>query len=388
MSDIPSPDPLAGRDGGDDPRPRVRGPARRDPDGLGVRPPRDGEGLRGAGGARALVRAARDLGAPQSQGGRRLRREGVGARHPRADLRRGHGGRAARRRGRLHGAAGDRRADRLGRPRRHGRAARDLADAPGRARRLHGDRRRAQRGDLRGAHPRAGRHARSWTGNERVRDARGGGARDRARRRARRRVPPRRGRPAGGGRAHARRSARSIACRCRAAASGLEATIERVASEVLPRSLSHSHPRSFPFIDGSGLEAGVAAAVLAAALDANLGGGAGRGLGGGGRGLALAGRADRVPGRDRPLHERRHARQPDGPGVRPRTRAAGAREHGVAPGSAAVYASEQAHNSIARACDVLGLGRPRAAPDPHRRRISRAARRARARDRDAIARPA
>ena len=29
----------------------------------------------------------------------------------------------------------------------------------------------------------------------------------------------------------------------------------------------------------------------------------------------------------------------------------------MAPGSAAVYASEQAHNSIARACDVLGLGR-------------------------------
>ena len=56
---------------------------------------------------------------------------------------------------------------------------------------------------------------------------------------------------------------------------GLEATIERVAEEVLPRSLSPSHPRSFLFIDGSGLEAGVAAAVLAAALDANLGGGAG-----------------------------------------------------------------------------------------------------------------
>ena len=51
--------------------------------------------------------------------------------------------------------------------------------------------------------------------------------------------------------------------------------IERVASEVLPRSHSHSHPRSFPFIDGSGLEAGIAAAVLAAALDSNLGGGAG-----------------------------------------------------------------------------------------------------------------
>ena len=138
---------------------------------------------------------------------------------------------------------------------------------------------------------------------------------------------------------------------------GLEATIERVASEVLPRSLSHSHPRSFPFIDGSGLEAGVAAAVLAAALDANLGGGAAAasevedvawrwlaeligfpaGIGhftSGGTHANLTGLAC---ARARAL--------PD------------AREHGVAPGSAAVYASEQAHNSIARACDVLGLGR-------------------------------
>jgi|tagenome__1003787_1003787.scaffolds.fasta_scaffold20977977_3 aromatic-L-amino-acid decarboxylase len=138
---------------------------------------------------------------------------------------------------------------------------------------------------------------------------------------------------------------------------GLEATIERVASEVLPRALSHSHPRSFPFIDGSGLEAGVAAAVLAAALDANLGGGSGAasevedvawrwlaeligfpaGIGhftSGGTHANLTGiacaRARALPG---------------------------AREHGVIPGSAAVYASEQAHNSIARACDVLGLGR-------------------------------
>jgi aromatic-L-amino-acid/L-tryptophan decarboxylase len=138
---------------------------------------------------------------------------------------------------------------------------------------------------------------------------------------------------------------------------GLEAAVERAAQDVLPRSLAHSHPRSFPFIDGSGLEAGVAAAVLAAALDANLGGGAGAasvvedvawrwlaeligfpaGIGhftSGGThanitGLACA-RARALPA---------------------------ARELGVAPGSAAVYASEQAHNSIARACDVLGLGR-------------------------------
>jgi aromatic-L-amino-acid decarboxylase len=138
---------------------------------------------------------------------------------------------------------------------------------------------------------------------------------------------------------------------------GLEAAIELVANEVLPRSLAHSHPRSFSFIDGSGLEAGVAAAVLAAALDANLGGGAGAasevedaawrwlaeliefpaGIGhftSGGTHANLTGLAC---ARARAL--------PD------------AREHGVAPGSAAVYASEQAHNSIARACDILGLGR-------------------------------
>ena len=229
---------------------------------------------------------------------------------------------------------------------------------PGRAGRLHGDRRRAQRGDLRVAHPRAGRHADRVRGmsafgtpEEAARaialaGERGGG------------LPPRRAttcRPRG---CSATRSARSTACRCRASGKGLEATIERVASEVLPRSHSHSHPRSFPFIDGSGLEAGIAAAVLAAALDANLGGGAGARLGGRGRGLALARRADRLPGRRRPLHERRHAREHDGPGVRPRdarfpTRASTAWH----PARRPVYASEQAHNSIARACDLLGLGR-------------------------------
>ena len=139
---------------------------------------------------------------------------------------------------------------------------------------------------------------------------------------------------------------------------GLEATIERVASEVLPRSLSHSHPRSFPFIDGSGLEAGVAAAVLAAALDANLGGGAGAASEV--EDVAWRWLAELIgfPAGGRALHERRHARQPDrawpapAPG-RCRTPASTASR----PARPRVYASEQAHNSIARACDVLGLGR-------------------------------
>jgi aromatic-L-amino-acid/L-tryptophan decarboxylase len=138
---------------------------------------------------------------------------------------------------------------------------------------------------------------------------------------------------------------------------GLEATIEHVARELLPRSLPHSHPRSFPFIDGSALEAGVAAAVLAAALDANLGGGAGAasevedvswrwlaeliGFPAGGGHFTSGGTLANLTG----LACARARAFP------------AAREHGVAPGSAAVYASEQAHNSIARACDVLGLGR-------------------------------
>ena len=138
---------------------------------------------------------------------------------------------------------------------------------------------------------------------------------------------------------------------------GLEATIEHVAAEVLPRSLSHSHPRSFPFIDGSGLEAGVAAAVLAAALDSNLGGGAGLaseiedvawrwlaelvGFPAAGGHFTSGGTLANMTG----LACARGRAFPD------------AREHGVAAGSAAVYASEQVHNSIARACDLLGLGR-------------------------------
>jgi aromatic-L-amino-acid decarboxylase len=138
---------------------------------------------------------------------------------------------------------------------------------------------------------------------------------------------------------------------------GLEATIERVAAEVLPRSLSHSHPRSFPFIDGSGLEAGVAAAVLAAALDANLGGGSG-----------AASELEDVAWRwlaeligfpaalGHFTSGGTHANLTGLACARARALPA-ARRNGVAPGSAAVYASEQAHNSIARACDVLGLGR-------------------------------
>ncbi len=138
---------------------------------------------------------------------------------------------------------------------------------------------------------------------------------------------------------------------------GLEATVELVANDVLPRSLAHSHPRAFPFIDGSGLEAGVAAAVLAAALDANLGGGAGAAS-------ELEDAAWRwlaeLVGFPAALGHftsgGTHANLTGLACARARALPA-AREHGVAPGSAAVYASEQAHNSIARACDVLGLGR-------------------------------
>jgi aromatic-L-amino-acid decarboxylase len=138
---------------------------------------------------------------------------------------------------------------------------------------------------------------------------------------------------------------------------GLEATIEHVAGEVLPRSLAHSHPRAFAFIDGSGLEAGVAAAVLAAALDANLGGAAGAASeleDAAWRWLAEL--IDFPAAAGHFTSGGTHANLTGLACARARALPA-AREHGVAPGSVAVYASEQAHNSIARACDVLGFGR-------------------------------
>ena len=97
--------------------------------------------------------------------------------------------------------------------------------------------------------------------------------------------------------------------------------------------------------------------MLAAALDANLGGGAGAASEV--EDVAWRWLAELIgfPAGDRPLHERRHARQPHRPGLRARSRPARRARARRAPGSAAVYASEQAHNSIARACDVLGLGR-------------------------------
>ena len=147
--------------------------------------------------------------------------------------------------------------------------------------RLHGDRRRAQRRDLRVAHPLAARHARSSPASERL-PARP--SRPRARSRWRASVPfPSAVMSATSAASHLLTGEERAAYRVPLprAGKGLEATIEHVAGEVLPRSFSHSHPRSFPFIDGSGLEAGVAAAVLSRRRStSNLGGRRRLGLGG------------------------------------------------------------------------------------------------------------
>ena len=103
---------------------------------------------------RHLLRGARPAAAPRSPRRRRVRLD-RGAPRPAGDhLRRLALGLAARRRRRLHRAARDRRADPQPGPRRHGRAALDRAAAARRPRRLHGDQRLAQRGDLRGQDPR------------------------------------------------------------------------------------------------------------------------------------------------------------------------------------------------------------------------------------------
>ncbi|CAA9476490.1 MAG: N5-carboxyaminoimidazole ribonucleotide mutase, partial [uncultured Solirubrobacteraceae bacterium] len=133
-------------------RPGRRRPARRDPHGLGVRPPGHGGRLPRARRSRDPPRGARHVRAPRPRHRGRLRQERADARDPRAHLRGWAGRRAARRGRRPHGAAGDRGAADLLEVDR-GRARRppvDRADAPGRARGLRrrglGEERRGARG--------------------------------------------------------------------------------------------------------------------------------------------------------------------------------------------------------------------------------------------------
>jgi aromatic-L-amino-acid decarboxylase len=143
------------------------------------------------------------------------------------------------------------------------------------------------------------------------------------------------------------------------------------AEEILDESLAQARPRFFAFVGSSGLEAGVLGDMLAAAHDINL--------------ATTAQAAD--------LIEEQTVRwvgelvgYPSAGGfftsggmisnltalAAARERALpGAREHGIERGGGAIYASADAHASIRRAGEVLGLGsqRIRAVPIDHQRRM-------------------
>src|SRR4029079_5898279 len=134
---------------------RRRFTARRDHHGLGERQAEDAAGRQGTRGGGHPLRGPGDERAPDARPRRRVLQgradEGAEGDHRRSGDERG----APRRRRRPHEPAGDRRPDRRQEPRRHGRAARDRADAARRAGRVHGRRRRQERRALRGADHRA-----------------------------------------------------------------------------------------------------------------------------------------------------------------------------------------------------------------------------------------
>ncbi len=136
--------------------------------------------------------------------------------------------------------------------------------------------------------------------------------------------------------------------------------VRRIAADILPHDLGNAHPRFYGWVHGAGTHEAVIPALFAAALNANLGG------------------RDHAP----ILVERQVVRWmagafgfPDGAGglvvsgtsmgtlialkaARDRAAGPGLRDAGLAGGPRLVgYASAEAHGSVAKAFDILGLGR-------------------------------
>lgn len=148
------------------------------------------------------------------------------------------------------------------------------------------------------------------------------------------------------------------------------------AAQALDESLAPARPRYFAFVGSSGLEVGVLADALASAYDVNLATHAGvadlverQALDWVARfvGFGAAGGAFTSGGMVSNLTALTAARESALPGVR---------ETGLAGRPAALYCSAEAHYSVQRAAEVLGIGaeRVRAIPlDEHRRMVPAAA---------------
>jgi aromatic-L-amino-acid decarboxylase len=143
------------------------------------------------------------------------------------------------------------------------------------------------------------------------------------------------------------------------------------AVHVLEASVSPSRPLFVAYIGSSGLEVGVLGTALSAAYDANLATAAGAADLLDGQTLRWVGEFVGFPfsegsftsgGQTSNLTALLAAREQALPG---------AREHGIAGHRAVVYCSEEAHHSIVRAIEVVGLGRRslRRVPVDERRRM-------------------
>ena len=139
---------------------------------------------------------------------------------------------------------------------------------------------------------------------------------------------------------------------------GAEKTAADAARQILPYATGNIHPRFFGWVHGSGTAGGVIAEMLAAAMNSNVGGrehGAVHverqviewckglfGFPGGASGLLVSGTSMATV--IALTVARNSALGPD------------ARKVGIAGAPLAAYTSREAHSSVARACELIGLG--------------------------------
>ena len=178
---------------------------------------------------------------------------------------------------------------------------------------------------------------------------------------------PRSTTPATASRCSATRSAACSRAGCRRPPTPVLTALDD-AAQVLDESLAPARPRYFAFVGSSGLEVGGAGRRPGVGLRRQPrharrrrrpGRAPGAGLGGPVRGLS---------GHRRRVHERRHDLEPDGARRGARVRAARASARRASHGRpAALYCSAEAHYSVQRAAEVLGLGAAQRAVDPDRR---------------------
>ena len=125
---------------------------------------------------------------------------------------------------------------------------------------------------------------------------------------------------------------------------------------MLDESIAQTRPRYFAFVASSGLEIGVIGDLLASCFDANLAVWAAAATEIEDQAIRWVAEFLGFPAAGRGVHERRHRLEHDGAGGGARAGDPGSRRHGLGSAQATLYCSSEAHYSIERAAEMLGIG--------------------------------